>query len=141
MARGINCFFGIGNFGADPVKKTTPSGTDIVSVGVAFTTKRGESEHTEWIQCKFFNKAAEIIAEYCSKGDRINVRGRIQTDTWNDKNTGAERKQVCCLVDEFMLLGDGKRGSSGPTASAQQYAAATGGSAPAGNDPEDDIPF
>jgi single-strand DNA-binding protein len=50
-----------------------------------------------------WDKAAEVIAEYCTKGDMIEIRATPRQDKWQD-NEGRNRSRVVFRVDEFSFL-------------------------------------
>ena len=128
----MQAFEGIGNLGKDPVIRYAASGTAVCQVSCAYTTKRStDAEETLWVQLKFFKKAAEIVNQYAKKGTQMWVRGRLELSEWDDKS-GVHQKMLCCLVDQFQLLG-GKDGERPAAAPAQQ--------APAADEYDDDIPF
>ena len=82
MARGINKVILVGNLGADPETRYTPSGTAITTIRVATSEswkdkQTGEQqERTEWHRVKFFGRLAEIAGEYLKKGSQVYVEGR-----------------------------------------------------------------
>lgn len=135
MARGINkCIF-IGNLGADPETKHTPSGTAVANLSIAVSESwkdknSGEQqERTEWVRVVAFNRLAEIIGEYLSKGSQVYVEGKMQTRKWQDQS-GNDRWTTEIVANDLQMLG-GKR---------QQDQGSAGGGAPKQDDP-DDSPF
>ena len=76
MARGINKVILIGNLGADPETRYTPSNTAVTNLRLATSDswrdrQTGEQqERTEWHRVVCFNRLAEIAAEYLRKGSR-----------------------------------------------------------------------
>lgn len=100
----------IGNLGVDPESRFMPSGGQVVSLRLA-TTRRwkdkqnGErKEETEWHRVVFFNRLAEIAAEYLKKGSQIYVEGRIRTQKWQDKD-GSDRFTTEIVAEEMHMLG------------------------------------
>ena len=85
MARGVNKAIIVGNLGRDPEVRYSASGNAIANVTVATTDswkdrQSGErQERTEWHRVVFFNRLAEIVAEYLKKGSQVFIEGRIQT--------------------------------------------------------------
>ena len=73
MARGVNKAIIVGNLGRDPEVRYSASGSAIANVTVATTDswkdrQSGErQERTEWHRVVFFNRLAEIVAEYQSR--------------------------------------------------------------------------
>ena len=96
MARGINKVIIVGNLGADPDSRAMPSGNAVTNISVATSEswndrETGEKqEKTEWHRVVFFNRLAEIAAQYLKKGSQVYVEGKIQTRKWEDKE-GNER--------------------------------------------------
>ena len=97
MAGGVNKVILIGNLGADPELKYTPSGAAVVNfriaTGESWTDKDGQKqERTEWHRIVVWNKLGELAAQYLVKGRQVYVEGRIQTREWQDRdNTKEER--------------------------------------------------
>jgi single-strand DNA-binding protein len=128
----------IGNLGADPEVRYTPSGTKVTSFRIATSEKRKDKdgnrqEHTEWHQIITFGKLADICGEYLAKGKQVYVEGRIQTRSWEDRD-GQKRSTTEIIASDMKMLG-GKGGAKAKTAEP--------GAAPpySVNEPDDDIPF
>src|SRR3990167_867774 len=151
MARGVNKVILIGNLGADPEARYTPSGSAVVTVNIATSTswkdkQSGETqERTEWHRVVFFNRLAEIVNEYLRKGSKVYVEGSLRTRKWTDKNN-VEKYTTEIIADEMQML-DGRGASQNAssanttaTTTTQKTAAAT--TAPVNTqDFDDDIPF
>ena len=81
MARGVNKVILIGNLGADPEVRHTPSGTAVSNITLATSSawrdkQSGQKqEQTEWHRIVFFNRLAEIVGEYLHKGSKIYIEG------------------------------------------------------------------
>ena len=76
---GVNKVILIGNLGADPEVKYTPSGAPVVNVNLAtnesWTDRSGErQERTEWHRLVIWRKLAEIVGQYLKKGSKITWR-------------------------------------------------------------------
>ena len=77
MARGINKVIIVGNLGADPDSRAMPSGNAVTNISVATSESwkdrdTGEKkEKTEWHRVVFFNRLAEIAAQYLKKGSQV----------------------------------------------------------------------
>ena len=97
----------IGRMGKDPELRRTQSGTAVTSFSLAtsekFKDKQGQQqEETEWHNCSVWNKAAEIIAQYCKKGSMIYVEGKLKTRSWEDN--GVKKYATDIIVREFQFL-------------------------------------
>jgi single-strand DNA-binding protein len=165
MARGINKVILVGNLGADPETRYTPSGTAITSIRIATSEswkdkQTGEQqERTEWHRVEFFARLAEIAGEYLKKGSQVYIEGKLRTDEY--EKDGVKRWSTKIIADEMQMLGSrggGEGGSGGGGGggyerrergpargpqSAPQRSGAPAPSAPAGGDSfeDDEIPF
>jgi single-strand DNA-binding protein len=153
MARGINKVILIGNLGKDPETRYMPSGSAVTNVTLATSDSwkdknSGEQqERTEWHRVVFFNRLAEIAAEYLKKGSKVYVEGRLQTRKWQGQD-GQDRYTTEIVANEMQML-DSRGGSaafdSGDSMPRQGSAPRPQSSAPSSftpdNEFEDDIPF
>ena len=103
---GINKVILIGNLGAKPELKYSSSNTAITNLSVAtsesWTDKNTgqKQEKTEWHRVSVFGKLAEVISNYCDKGSKVYVEGKLQTRKWQDKN-GTDRYTTEIIVSGF----------------------------------------
>ena len=150
MARGVNKAIIVGNLGRDPEVRYSANGNAIANVTVATTDswkdrQSGErQERTEWHRVVFFNRLAEIAAEYLKKGSQVFIEGRIQTRKWEDKD-GNERWTTEIVANEMQMLGSrGGGGTQGAPRDDSGAAPAPGGAGSSGfsdSEFDDDIPF
>jgi len=106
----------IGNLTRDPEIKYTPKGTAIADIGLAvnrsYSTDSGEKrEEVTFIDVTLWGRVAEIVGEYCKKGRPLFVEGRLQLDTWDDKQTGQKRSKLKVVGENIQLL-SGREGGS-----------------------------
>ena len=107
----------MGNLTRDPEIKRTPNFTAKTDIGLAInrTWKNDAGEKQE--DCTFVNvtlwgRTAEIVGEYCKKGDPLHVEGRLQLDQWDDKKTGDKRSSLKVIGEHIQLIaskGSGQR--------------------------------
>jgi single-strand DNA-binding protein len=144
-SRGVNKVILIGNLGRDPETKYMPSGDCMCNLSLATTESwkdknTGENvERTEWHRCVIFGRRAEVLAEYCRKGSKLYIEGRLQTRKWQDRD-GNERYTTEVRIDNFEFL-DSRGGAGMGAQSAPEPAPARVASGGGGADFEDDIPF
>ena len=130
MARGINKVILVGNLGQDPETRAMPSGKAVTNVRIATTDswrdkQSGEQkEQTEWHTVVFFDRLAEIAAEYLRKGSQVYVEGRLRTRKWQDKS-GNDRYTTEIVANEMQMLG-GRGGAGGGATSAASPGASAG---------------
>ncbi|MES2393677.1 MAG: single-stranded DNA-binding protein [Acidobacteriota bacterium] len=153
MAKGVNKVFLLGNVGKDPEIRTTAGGMTVASFSLA-TAERAKgqdgqwADKTEWHNLVCFQRTAEIVRDYVKKGTQVFVEGKIQTRSWDDKESGQKKYKTEILVNELSLLGGGAgRGEGGAERSSGGYSRS---SAPASSSAPDyadqgitdeDIPF
>ena len=162
MARGVNKVILVGNLGGDPETKYMPSGSAITNITVATSESwkdknSGEQkEKTEWHRVVFFNRLAEIAAEYLRKGSKVYIEGSLRTRSWEDQASGQKRYATEIVANEMQML-DSRGGSGGGSQEysqqppAQQQPASQQSAAPQQqptsqqpsgfDDFDDDIPF
>jgi single-strand DNA-binding protein len=148
MARGVNKVILIGNLGADPEVRYTPSGVAVANFNLAtsesWNDKEGQKqERTEWHRLVVWRKLAEIAGQYLKKGSRIYIEGKLQTRSWDDQS-GQKRYTTEVVVDDMQMLDSrGDTGGGGRVGAADPGPAASDDFAPpdlpAGGD--DDLPF
>ena len=137
----------IGNLTRDPEIKYTPKGTAIADIGLAvnrnYTTEGGEKrEEVTFIDVTLWGRVAEIVGEYCKKGRPLFVEGRLQLDTWDDKQTGQKRSKLRVVCENFQMLGSRDGGGEGGGGGRSSGGGKPSKSAPAAEDSaDDDIPF
>jgi len=154
MARGINKVILVGNLGADPETRYTPSGTAVTNIRVA-TTKAwkdrntGEQqERTEWHRVSMFNRLAEVAGEYLKKGSQVYIEGELRTNKWQDQQ-GNDRYTTEIVANEMQMLGGRGGGTAGfdeGSGGGSQGGGSRGGGQSARQQPQpddldDDIPF
>lgn len=108
----------VGRLGRDPETRYTGGGVAVATFSLAtdesFKNRNGEKQKkTEWHRCVAWNKLAEIIQQYCTKGMLIYVEGSIGTREWQDKE-GVKRWSTEITVRSMKMLGGGKGGNTPP---------------------------
>jgi single-strand DNA-binding protein len=142
----------LGNLTRDPEVRYTPKGTAVTELGMAvnrvYTAENGEKrEDTTFVDVTLWGRTAEIAGEYLKKGRPVFIEGRLQLDTWDDKQSGQKRSKLKVVGEGLQLLGGRPGGGSGGGGGDEE-----GGSRPssrpapppkaAASEPdEDEIPF
>lgn len=140
----------MGNLTRDPELRYTPKGTAVADIGMAInrvrTNDQGErQEDTTFVDVTLWGRQAELAQQYLSKGRPVYIEGRLQMDTWEDKNSGQKRSKLKVVGENMQFIGSGGGGGR-PSGGEEQPAAsqAQGGSPAAeeiSDDEEKDIPF
>jgi single-strand DNA-binding protein len=147
MSRGINKVTLLGHLGKDPEIRSTPGGTIIATFSLATSDRRKDQQgewqdQTEWHNLVAFNRTAEICRDYLSKGSQIHVEGKIQTRSWEDKESGEKKYRTEILVNELIMLGGASGDQSSNGRQAQPVAQrATEANVHGQYISDDDIPF
>ncbi len=107
----------IGNLTRDPEVRYTPKGTAVAEIGVAvnrrFTAENGDKrEETTFVDVTLWGRTAELAGEYLRKGRSVYIEGRLQLDSWDDKQTGQKRSKLRVVCEEMQFLG-GREGGAG----------------------------
>ncbi len=139
MARTLNKVMLIGRLGRDPEMRYTSDGLTIANLTVAtdesYKDKNGTiNQRTEWHRVVCFGRLAEICGEYLTKGRLVYIEGRLQTRSWNDKQSGDKRYTTEIIASNMFMLES--KGSTSEKINSSNVETLT----PEDNN-EDDIPF
>ena len=155
--KSVNKVILLGNLGKDPEVKYTPSGTPVAKLALAtnerFKDKDGQwQDRTEWHNIVLWQRLAEIAGEYLKKGSKVYIEGKLQTRSWEDKQTNQKRYMTEVVANDLVLLGG--RGEGAGEGGGYSKGAAAGGNnfdqrtpehepAAVGSSPisDEDIPF
>ena len=147
---GVNKVIILGNLGADPELRSSPSGVTTCRLSIAtsmnWTDKASgeKKEKTEWHRVVFFGRSAEVIDQYLKKGQQLYIEGRLQTNKY--EKDGIERYSTDIIGESFNFI-SGSSSSSAAKATEQtsnnvNQDNSNNSSEKAGPDEfEDDIPF
>jgi single-strand DNA-binding protein len=156
----------IGNLTRDPQVKYTTGGTAVTEIGLAVNSSwfdkktNTRREETTFVDVTLWGRTAEVAGEYLAKGRPVLIEGRLQLDTWDDKESGQKRSKMRVVCENMQMLGSrgegggGQRAAGGSNRGGQGAAEAydtNGGpepgggdyqdSSPAGAPPNDEVPF
>lgn len=111
----FNKAFVLGNVTRDPEMRTTPGGQNVCSFGIATNRVWKDQSGQQQRAAEFHNivawgRLAEIANQYLKKGSLVFIEGRIQTRSWQDKNSGEKRFRTEIVAETMQL---GPRGTGG----------------------------
>ena len=100
----------LGNLTRDPEVRYTPKGTAVTEFGMAvnrvYTAENGEKrEEATFVDVTLWGRTAEIAGEYLKKGRPVFIEGRLQLDTWDDKQSGQKRSKLKVVGEGLQLIG------------------------------------
>lgn len=99
----------IGHTGKDPEKRESANLT-IVTCSLATNDGTKDKPKTNWHNLVVFGKTADIFLSYVRKGSKVCVTGRIDYETYQDKE-GVTKYATKVIVDRLELL-DNKDGET-----------------------------
>ena len=156
----VNKVILIGRVTRDIDLRYTPKGTAVADLGLAVNRtlppeqEGGERrEETTFVDVTLWGKTAELAGQYLSKGRSVFIEGRLQLDTWDDKQTGQKRSKLKVVGGHIEFLDSRQSGGQGEAQNGSKPATRRPAPAPAPNpagklarDPDldaepDDIPF
>jgi single-strand DNA-binding protein len=116
----VNRVIILGNLGKDPEVRYTNSQQAVANLRVAtsraWTDKQSgqRKEETEWFDVEVWGKQAEACGEHLAKGRQVFVEGRLRTEKWTDKQSGAERYRTKVVAESVRFIGGRGAPSSSP---------------------------
>lgn len=113
----MNKFFISGRLTRDPETKYSQSNTAFVRVGIAVDRPFSKNKEVDFFNLVAFGKTAEFMGKWLAKGSKILVEGRVQVETYDDKD-GNKRKDVSVVVDKVEFADSKKSSDSGGSRSA-----------------------
>lgn len=114
----INKAILMGRLTRDPELRHTGSGTAVCSFSIAIDNGYGDNRQTDFINCVAWNKTAEFVEKYFTKGRMIIVVGRISTRTWEGQD--GKKNYVTEVVASEVSFGESKRAADDNGYSAPQ---------------------
>lgn len=132
----------VGRVGADCEVRYTQQGKPVADFSVAIDqgkNSNGDKRDALWIKAVLWEKKAEALAQYITKGKMVAVSGPVSTEAWVDKQSGNARSKIVVTVREFTFCGGSKNEDGGQ----QPNTPASPPVDPQNSGPitDDDIPF
>lgn len=106
----LNKVFLIGNLTRDPELRYTPKGVPVAEFALAVNRSYGgedgkKREEVTFVDITLWTRLAEIAGQYLKKGSSVMVEGRLQLDSWEDKQTGQKRSKLRVVGEAPQMLG------------------------------------
>jgi single-strand DNA-binding protein len=113
----VNKVILVGNLGADPELKYTPSSRPLCNLRIAttevFKDKTGQrQEKTEWHRVTVWGDQAENCSKYLAKGRSVYIEGKLQTRSYDKE--GQKHYATDVVADRVVFLGSGGGGGGAP---------------------------
>jgi single-strand DNA-binding protein len=116
MPKSVNKVILVGNVGKAPEVKYSPSGTPIAKFSLAtnerFKDRSGEwQERVEWHAIVAWQRLAEIVGEFVVTGAKVYIEGKLQTSSWQDRETGQTKYRTEIVARDLVLFGSRSNGT------------------------------
>ena len=146
MPKSVNKVILVGNVGKNPEVRYTPSGIPVGKFSLAtnerFKDKNGEvQERTEWHNIVAWQRLAEIVGEFVSKGSKVYIEGKLQTSSWKDRHSGERKYRTEIVARDLVLLGSRDTGNGAQPAASHKAEEPQPAAAEPGEIGDEDIPF
>ena len=115
----LNLVHLVGRAGQDPEIRFLDPDNKVCYLTLAVRRPRSNSQ-PDWFNLEIWGKTAEIACDYVRKGSLIGIQGALKIDTWNDRNTGAQRSKPVIRVSRLNLLGSKRDNDPGTIGNYQQ---------------------
>lgn len=113
MAGDLNKWIGVGRLTKAPELTYTPSGTAVCKFSIAsnavYYQNSEKKEKVNYFNLVALGKTGESIVEFCRKGMRLGIEGRLSWNSWTDKH-GSKYSAIEIIVDTFQFLDTKKDG-------------------------------
>lgn len=139
---GMNRVVLVGRMVRDPERKRTNSGRSVTSFTIAVDNpaKTCAERSASFIPCTCWNKTAENVAKYCTKGSLIGVDGRLNQRSYEDRNK--QKRTVIEVVAESVQFLERKGASDAAPSVNQDIQDSNSNASHEGIDSsDDDLPF
>ena len=103
MAKSINQVILMGRLTRDPEFRMTTTGKGISTFSIA-VDRAGLTEEVDFFEVTTWEKLAENVDKYLSKGKKVLVQGRLQLDRWEDKTTHEKRSKISIVANDVTFL-------------------------------------
>ncbi len=128
MSRDLNRVTLIGRLTRDPEMRTTPNGKNVTSFSLAtgrtWRDQQGnQQEATEFHNIIAWEKQAELVQQYMSKGRQVYIEGRLQTRSWEGKDDGVKRYRTEIVLENIIFLGSSSDRPQQPVAQSSENTA------------------
>ena len=105
----------MGNLTRDPEMKYLPSGTAVANFGIAMSEKYTDKQSGEqrenvcFVDVEAWDRQAEIVNEYLSKGSPVFLEGALKLDSWETPE-GEKRSKLRVRMFRMQLIGGRRDG-------------------------------
>lgn len=113
----------MGNCTQDPERRHTSNGTAVASFGMAMNRQTANGQDVTFVEVAAWEKQAETVAKFLTKGRLVMIEGRLQQQKWDDKQGGGPRSKLVVVAERVIFLPSSNGNSNGNGASAEMAGA------------------
>lgn len=113
-----------GRLGQEPELRYTNSDVPVLNLSIASNRQKRDANGekvsvADWFRITVFGRDAEVIAQYARKGSAIAFNGRLQTDSYTDRE-GQQRSATSLIADSFEFVSTQKKTDDTPEATTEE---------------------
>lgn len=127
----------VGNVGRVEDVRFTQSGKQVTNFSLAINEGTGDNKTTLWVRVTCWEKLADIVTQYVTKGRQVLVVGRLAQPNAYLTKDGKAAAAIEVTAQTVRLLGSREDNGTGGGSDHHETAQA----APANKVPEIDVPF
>ena len=101
----MNNYICVARITKDIELRYTPSNKAVVEISLAVNNGKDD---TTFIRLTAFDKLAELVSNYCKKGDLIGTQSIIKNHNWEDKN-GNKHYEYSFIINKISFLAKGNK--------------------------------
>ena len=116
----------IGRMARDPELRSFDSGNCVCNARILINkpgAKRDDGQEPDGFKLEIWGEKAQAFTDATRKGDLVDVTGRVNSETWTDRNTAEQRTGLVVLVDEWALAGNPRQAAPAAAPAPAQAAA------------------
>lgn len=106
----------MGNLTRDPELRHTPNGMSVASFGLAINRQTSGGEEVTFVDVTVWDKQADTVAKFMTKGRLVLIEGRLRQEKWEDKNGGGTRSKLVVIAERVTFLPSGNGSGNGAQA-------------------------
>lgn len=100
----------IGRLTSKPELRYTTSNIACTNITIAIDRNYGEEKKTDFINVVVWRKQAENVCKYLDKGSLVSVEGRLQQNSYEDRD-GNRRYKLDVVADNIQFLNTKQKGT------------------------------
>jgi single-strand DNA-binding protein len=92
----------IGNITKDIELRYTQTEKAVANFTIAYNDGYGKNQQTYFFDVEVWNKQAENVAQYCQKGSKVAIEGKLKQDTWEHEGKKQSKVKITAFNITFL---------------------------------------